>query len=134
MRIARLCGVVLLMAGCKKLETGARETFSQQFSCPEERITVAARADVDAYALQFAAVLPVPPAEVRDDPARLAVWKRNQDSARAEWNARFRAFEVQGCEHQGLYLCAHPNGDQGSSPNLAAVSCTPAPAGPPPSK
>lgn len=118
------CAVVL-WAGCKKLDAGARETFSLQFSCPEERLAVTARADVDAYALRFASAMPKPPPEVSVDPARLAVWQRDQDRARAAWNGRFTAFQVRGCEHQETYLCAHPDAEHGE--NLAAVACAPAP-------
>ncbi|WP_437488843.1 hypothetical protein WME75_09540 [Sorangium sp. So ce1014] len=57
-----------------------------------------------------------PPAEVKDDPARLTKW--NAD--RAEKDAETRksldnldVFQVSGCGHDELVACAHPRDGEG---------------------
>jgi hypothetical protein len=52
---------VLVALATKPLDVGAREQFSKEFSCPEERIQVRARPDVSAFDVYFAWRRPEPP-------------------------------------------------------------------------
>jgi hypothetical protein len=109
--------VVLSSTGCKRLKTGAREDFAERYSCPEERVEVRERTDVKwSTVVLGGATQEAPPAEVKDDPARLAKW--NAD--RAEKDAETRksldnldVFQVSGCGHDELVACAHPRDGEG---------------------
>jgi hypothetical protein len=116
--------LLVLVAGCKTLEEGAREAYSRDQSCPVERVTVVARSDVDLYAKTFGT--PTAPPDVAADPARRKVWEANQATARDAYRQRNSAFEAAGCGKTVLYACFHPNGPRGGE-NLAVVACTPVP-------
>lgn len=125
MRPSNIVGVVLVVlaaGGCKGLDAGARATFSQEYTCPEDRISTTERKDFDAAAATFGPI-PAPPAEVAGDAARLALWKDGRAAERAAFNALGVVFEVRGCEHEALYLCSHPNTGSGRT-NLAQVGCS----------
>jgi hypothetical protein len=114
-------GLLALVAGCKKLEEGAREAYSQEQSCPADRVTVVARPDVDLYTKAFGT--PTVPPDVAADPGRRKVWETNQQTSRAAYRQRNSAFEAAGCGKTVLYSCFHPNAPRGGE-NLAAVACT----------
>jgi hypothetical protein len=122
------CATFLLIAtpSCKKLSTGAREQFAKEFSCPEERVQVKERPDVQAYDLIWGPKTPqTPPEEVRNDPGRLAKWKADHDGAdakaRESWNASENVFEANGCDHSAFLTCHHPGGSKGT--RMDEVSC-----------
>jgi hypothetical protein len=121
--------------GCKRLSTGALETFAQQHSCPEERVQVREREDLDPEAVKWGAPTPLtPPDEVRRDPARLARFQRDQAEQQARRRASYAGyavFEVSGCDHKELLVCHHPGGSRGGTD---AVSCSEGkqPSSPPP--
>jgi hypothetical protein len=115
--VALIC--VLAIAGCKKLADGAREEFSQQYTCPPERVEVRAREELDIYDVEHRAQsTEQPPAEVAADPGRLAMWRKERTD-RVEKERRYQKsyhhlFEVRGCAHATVYNCTRPG--SGSSP------------------
>ena len=74
------------------LSDTARNTFSEQQSCPEERIEM-------SYAVvqpQDVFQMPAPLAEVAADPGRLKVWTRKIDDDFRNYR-EFTLFDVVGC-------------------------------------
>ena len=114
--------VTVVLAGCS-LEGGARETFSKEFSCPVGSVTAKERKDIDALGAT-AGSTPEPPSEIKEDPARYEVWKKNQSDQREAFNSRMTVFSAKGCNHEALYLCAHPNSGNDGAMNYADVSCS----------
>ena len=110
----------LAMAGCKSSETGARETFAREFSCPEDRVEVRARKD-----LSFGDFMPgkkqEPPAEVKADPDRLAKWNADRKKGRSGFD-NFDMVEAKGCGHEQIYGCKHPAADRGGI-KTSEVAC-----------
>jgi hypothetical protein len=131
MRLVWSCLVLVLASvGCKKLETEAKENFAAKYSCPEDRIAVKARQDLNAdEVLRGKKKLKkkdTPPAEVAADPARLAKW--NQDHAEAEesraaFHSNWDVFEVNGCSHIELAVCHRVTQRRGSGSSRSA-SCS----------
>lgn len=104
----------LLALATKPLDVGAREQFSKEHSCPEDRIQVRARPDLkpfDAWLVER----PRPPDEVARDPGRLAIWEKGERERAEGWNEGHETFEVRGCGHQVLYLCSHSSNADGST-------------------
>lgn len=99
------------------LEPVAREAFSAAHSCPEQRMTSRERPDLGAYDMTFGTGAPAEaPAEVKADPARLAVWEETQRQdreRRASWNEAGQVVEVEGCERSELYVCYRSNYSNG---------------------
>lgn len=88
---------------CQPLSDGARSKFSQSFTCPVDRVEVRARPDLrpsDWLKLRK------PASEVASDPARLTMWRDEQDRQQAYEDGRYRIYEAHGCGHQSLYECA----------------------------
>jgi hypothetical protein len=115
--------LLLCIAACKSLEDGAREAFSKDYSCPENRITVRPRADLNAYDVTFGTSTAAPPADVKKDPERLALWQAQQREKRAAWNDRISVYEARGCGHDAIYTCSHPDGRKGGA-NYARAACS----------
>ncbi len=111
-----------VFAGCS-LEGGARETFSKEFSCPKDSVTTQERKDMDAYSATVGAA-PEPPSDVKEDPARYAVWKKTQSEQRDAFHSRMTVFSAKGCNHESFYMCAHPNSATDGTINYADVSCS----------
>ncbi|WP_437977625.1 hypothetical protein WMF11_12400 [Sorangium sp. So ce295] len=103
---------MLSSAGCKRLKTGAGEDFAKRYSCPEDRVEVRARTDVKWGTVVLGGRSPeAPPAEVKDDPGRLAKWNADRAEKDAETRKRLDdldVFQVIGCGHDELVACAHP--------------------------
>ena len=99
---------VLLLAGCKSKEQGAREHFSKDLTCPEDRVEVRERADVKASAWMR---VETPPADVAADPERLKMWQAKQDERRSYEESSDAIFEAKGCGAQKLYACHRHNKD-----------------------
>ena len=131
---ALACAALLALLGCRSLDGGAKDQFAKDFSCPEDRVTVRPRADLDSYALEFGGGGASPPPEVQKDPARYAMWKKQQADSHASWNDRISAFEAKGCGHDAVYTCSHPNSGRNGAVNYADVSCTKATHQPPGTK
>jgi hypothetical protein len=121
-----LLAAALPAAGCKRLATGARETFARDYSCPEDRVEVIERADI-GYSSLFEPPPPGTPApEVAADPERLAKWKSDQEEARATLTRNFdrsmTVYQVTGCDHEVLMGCQHRT-DYDGAKDLSRVNC-----------
>jgi hypothetical protein len=109
--------LVLLATACQGYESGARERFSKQFTCPEDRV------EVRPSALTVAAVKArkraEPPPEIKADPGRLKLWQEEQDKT-ASFSSAFctELWEARGCDHHTLYCCYRP------SKHANQVSCS----------
>jgi hypothetical protein len=113
-------GVVLLVA-CKSDDqrnaTAAQEEFTKTYSCPAASVTATPRKDLKAYDLQVGAS--APPSEVAADPARLAEWKKQQESVRSGY-ARMNVVQASGCGHSVTYVCSLAN----STNDQYVIACT----------
>lgn len=101
---ALLTWLLLALVGCKSLETGAREAFADDRSCPIERVTARERKDLSAYDLIFGKS--EPPDDLAGDPERLALWQKKQDENRKAWDRSSDLFEVAGCGERKIYKCS----------------------------
>ncbi len=88
-------------AGCSK-ETGAREKFSQEFTCPEDQVEVRERKELKPSMLR---VKSPPPPEIASDPARLRLYKEQQAESDEGADTLGDIFEARGCDKQSLYAC-----------------------------
>ena len=131
--VALVCAAPWILCALltKRLDVGAREQFSREQSCPEDRIQVRARPEVKPSDAFFGTDRREPPSEVARDPARLAIWQKGERERAEDWNARFEPFEVRGCGAQVLYLCSHPGDADGSTyPGLVSCMTATDPSGP----
>ncbi len=130
LRAVALAGLALLAGACTSNEDAAKDSFSKEFSCPTDRLSVVPRTGVDAYELTFGKPAE-PAADVKADPGRYAVWKKDQQAARDSWNNALTILEVKGCDHDELYGCmtgTNQNHNQVQSCSKLAKP-TPAPRG-----
>ncbi len=122
-------GVVSASTACRRLSTGARDRFGIEYSCPEDRITVRSRSDIDYGDRVLAGLAPEAPSrEVSGDPARLAKWRDDQAAEHARIRAEcddYSVFQVTGCGHEELLACAHPSDSEGTY--LGVVTCAKVP-------
>ncbi len=130
MRVRQLLavGLTLSTVACTRLSTQAKDDFAKEFSCPDARVVVKERPDLNADEVlqrkktkqQKAA----PPPDVAADPARLAKWTKDQadsDALRVSMHAGYDVFEVTGCDHKNLVVCHRPTG---KGNNAAHPSCS----------
>ena len=93
---------LLVLAGCQSKESGAREKFSQEFTCPEDRVEVRERKDLTPSKLR---VQVPPPPEIASDPARLAQYKEREAENNKNADTFGDIYEARGCNKQSLYAC-----------------------------
>ena len=93
--------MALVLAGCSK-ESGARERFSQEFTCPEDRVEVRERKDLTPSMLR---VQVPPPPEIASDPARLSQYKAKEAETNKNADTFGDIYEARGCNKQSLYAC-----------------------------
>jgi hypothetical protein len=96
---------LLASTGCTSLETGAREEFSKEFSCPADRVEVTPRPDLKSFEVIFGP-RSAPPSDIAADPGRLEVWRKRQDELEGNWNRGGTVFQVRGCSHDVIYACS----------------------------
>jgi hypothetical protein len=118
--LAALVAFAAASLGCQSLDDGAKDNFSNQFSCPKAGVELRPRPEIDAYELIFGKPSK-PPADVARDPARMAMWQKKQDDSHATWNATETVFELRGCGHQTLYTCTRAGKSGGHS---GSVMCS----------
>jgi hypothetical protein len=101
--------VVLLSApACNTLLDGAKEDFSNEFTCPKESVEARARKDIDDFLMK--SWKPAQPStEIAADPSRLKMFNQQQEERRGADNRR-HWFEARGCGHQRLYSCGYTAG------------------------
>jgi hypothetical protein len=90
------------LVGCQSKEAGAREKFSKEFTCPAERVEVRERSDLKPSMLR--AQVPPPP-DVAADPARLAMWKAEEETNNENADQMCDMLEARGCNQQSLVCC-----------------------------
>jgi hypothetical protein len=107
---------------------GAQQQFGAKFSCPDDRVAVKMRPDIDpARALASKGDPPpaVPPDEVRNDPGRYAKWQEDQQvhGTRAI-HARYTMLEVAGCGHTQIVGCRNVHGGRGRGDWIDCIEAT----------
>jgi hypothetical protein len=126
-----------IQIACHSLSDGAKSYFSSEFTCPMDRVDVRPRPDLHPSDWS---TLRTPPSEIASDPARLKMWRDEQDRLRRYADSD-PMFEVQGCGHHVLYDCGwatrgsgaicrkHPDVPPASKSHIAqpTVEVTPAP-------
>lgn len=110
---------LVCLVGCSK-ETGAREKFSQEFTCPADRVEVRERKNLKPSMLR---VRVPPPPEIASDPGRLAQYNEKQAEIDEGADTFGDIYEARGCNHQSLYACRI------RSNKTVGVSCTSQPYG-----
>lgn len=106
LRLLLLASVGSAATGCSR-EGAARRTFSEQYTCPKDRVTATKVEGVTWGDLQRRAT-PPPAAEIQADPGRLALWEKEQ--ARLANNMRgFELYRATGCGHEVDYGCFCPS-------------------------
>src|SRR5262245_20479554 len=93
------------LEGCQSYEEIAHETFSKNESCPPERVTAHEQVGVDAYELTFGKDAE-PAAEIKNDPARYAMWKKERETAHGQFNKAMHVVAVKGCDQDAMYTCS----------------------------
>jgi hypothetical protein len=105
--VAVVGGFVYFMVWAPPTGT-AKKTFAQSFTCPDERVELRPRSDIKGS--MFRSHTPPSP-EVRNDPARYAIWQKEQAQADRDadsgGNYGVFFFDVRGCGHQVLYECSN---------------------------
>ena len=115
--------LALVVAGCnftQRPEPAAAQIFSTDATCPTERVQVKPRPDVAPATVLPPPAMEPPPAEVAADPERMKLWRAQHDTAPDFARLQAQVFEVTGCGHRTLYVCAHPRIDNRSSSEWAA--------------
>jgi hypothetical protein len=104
MRLLRVILVAcVVICGCRSSE--AKSDFALSFSCPEHRIEVTRRKDLGYYDVHPEEASDQAPAELKDDPGRLALWQ-DQRRESMSTNTYEEVYEVAGCGHTSLYSCS----------------------------
>ena len=112
---------VILLAGCASREQAARDAFAKSLTCPVERVTATKVDGVRWSDVQRRAnPIPQPPPEVRSDPARLAMWNKQNDNLSSGFDHNYEGFHVTGCGHEVNYLCFCPF----DAPTWKQAACT----------
>ncbi len=106
----RLLAFSLLIAagaltGCQSYETVARESFANDRSCPLAGVTAVEHPEVSAHDLIFGPIS-APPADIANDPARVAIWRAKQEDLKKTWDGSTKVFEVAGCKEKSYYTCS----------------------------
>ena len=99
--------------------SSVRGSFVTDQSCPADRVIVGPIARPEATQVE-APPPPAPPAEIAQDPARLAIYNARHGPADPYADAPF--FQAQGCGVTHVYACPMvANGDGSVSPVCTAV-------------
>lgn len=109
--IVLLLAWAALLTGCTSTEEKARTAFVQSYTCPGEHVTVAPIAGVTMRELWLHSSESGGPAsaEIQADPARLALWQREQESKiRAFHIDEYELLHASGCGHEVDYACYCP--------------------------
>jgi hypothetical protein len=101
---------VSFLVACASAESGAKKEFSKTYVCPNDRITAKVRKDINGYDLQWGPyVYKEPPADIKADPGRLAVWNSQQEEEKGRhnsWWSDYKTIEVSGCDFKVFYSCS----------------------------
>jgi hypothetical protein len=111
LRWGALAGVAVFLLACTSDEAASKEAFSKEFSCPPDRVTVTPRKG-DAYEAVFGKDTEPTP-EIKADPGRYSVWKKERQDAHDSFNNGRTMMAVKGCDHVALYHCGYGNDANG---------------------
>ncbi|MBX3231875.1 MAG: hypothetical protein KIT84_11915 [Labilithrix sp.] len=120
---------LLAGAGCKSktMSTSAKEEFGKRYSCPDDRVAIKERSDLDPYKLLVRQGDEAPSDEVKKDPARLAKWtadkKAQDDKLSADYRRTYTIFQATGCEHDVLLACKNATVMRSGDVGGTVVSC-----------
>lgn len=98
-----IAGLLVVIAGCSQ-EKSARERFATDKTCPIDRVTATEKVGESAHDLIWGPPKKPPP-EIAADPARLALWQKQEDASKKSWDKATRVWEVTGCNETQLYTC-----------------------------
>jgi len=84
------------------MESGAKNDFSKSNSCPLDRVEVRARTDIKPSDVMYKAP---PPKDVAADPARLAMWQKQQNDNAQHDDSGYSMMEAKGCDKTSLLRC-----------------------------
>ena len=106
----RFVGValVLVLAGCRSMEDGARDDFSRDHTCPVDRVEARVRKDIRPSSLAKAET---PPAEIAADPGRLKMWQDERAKNAQYADSNRTIVEVRGCGKLELQECSRGSRD-----------------------
>jgi len=108
LRLAFASTIALVaLAGCQSLSDGAKETFSQENTCPADRVEVRERPELKASS--FTTGTSQPPADIAADPERLKMWQKEQrERLERNDNNGHKYAQARGCGKTVLYDCRGP--------------------------
>lgn len=109
-----MLAAAMSLGGCTSLVEGAKQKFSDEFTCPIDRVQAKARPEMHPSDFDEPRK---PSAEIAGDPGRLKMWQDEQAQRRKVDDSYNDMFEASGCGHTQLYAC-HKNQNKGW------VSCT----------
>jgi hypothetical protein len=93
---------VVSLVACRSAETVARERFESLFMCPEDRITVTSRKDLNSLELAFRRK--PAPSDVAADPGRLELWNQEQARGAADYEG-MSVVQARGCGKEVFLIC-----------------------------
>ncbi len=119
---------LVALASCKKMSTSAKEDFGKRYSCPDDKVAIKERSDLDPYKVLVPQGDETPPDEVKKDPARLAKWtadkKAQDDKVSAGYRRSYTIFQATGCGHDVLLACTNADNVQSGGAGSTTVVCT----------
>ena len=108
---------VLGESGCLSVQDRALAAASNSLTCPKERITVTLKRNDHQ---------PQPPPEIAADPARLAIWQKQQPDP-----SNSQVFSASGCGQAGVVFCNYEQHSDATG-NWAEWGCAGAASSPSP--
>ena len=119
-RIVAFSVSTVFCLGCAaSLPDAARSAFSENFTCPPDRIKVT----------EVPPQYPPPSPDIASDPERLRMW---QEGTVNKVEKTFRWFNVEGCGAKTLYGCNHGGaGNEVDDVGVLQAECAPPPPPPP---
>ncbi len=96
----------VLVMGCSGAMDSAKEDFSKDYTCPVSRVEARVRKDVKPSTLS-PFKKKEPSAKIKEDPARLAMWNKEQEDKDAQTDDGQTVVEVRGCDNTVLYSCGY---------------------------
>jgi hypothetical protein len=90
------------LVGCQSLLDGAKETFSNENTCPIERVEARERPELKASSFKAKRT---PPADIAADPGRLAMWQKQEEASHTSSDGLGSIAEVRGCGKRAFYRC-----------------------------
>lgn len=101
-------------------QTAAIQTFSSEFTCPEDRISVE---KLEEQNMAERMGIEGPPDDIKKDRERLALWKEKNASGNEFWGAH-ELYRVKGCDQSKEYGCWCPDLKKGGRFQTSGKSST----------